>query len=308
MNEEDVVADLNQNPYRLEFDEEEWGDLPDAEDYGIVIKFADWLGDLPNTPITLSYSFSGEGDFANVAIDEVIYEYEDDDECVFERSVSFDGGTITIPVDPDLGTVPEEIEIVAAFNLAGDEATDGGFSFSITSVSSSADVLFNDVATFEYEILETDPAGAWVLELATEADFERFKTVFAPVSSDLAALSFADITGEVAVEFDYVEVKFEVELVETEVVEECSEGEIESEEVNVVVEIEAEYGAEEGEFELEGSYFNEDGEELDFILEGDYELGSETISFTFKSLIDEDNFKSGEELYTGDAAFTLVRD
>jgi hypothetical protein len=308
LEEPEVQAEVENYPFRLEMDQE-GADLADAEDFGAEISFADYLGDLPGTPIVLTYELSGKEDFSNVAIDEIIYEYEDDDECVFERTVDFTASTITIPVDSDLGTVPESIEVVFAFNLTGDEAQDGGFEFVITGLQSDANVLFNDVSTFEYGILDNDAAGAWTLSVENADEFNAFKEVFAPVSADLSELQFEDITGEIAFEFEFEEVKIVVELNETEEVTVCEEGVESSEIENVIVEIEAEYEAEEGELVFEGSYFTEDGEELDFILETEYTFDlSGNLSITFLSLIDEDDFEEGEELYTGSVSINIARD
>lgn len=292
-------------PLRLQIDEE-GADLADAEDYDLEISFADYIGDLPATEITLTYELGGEGDFSGVEIDEIIYEYEDDD-CVFEREITFTGSTITIPVDPDLGTVPEAFEIKVAFGLPEDtEAEDGGFTLAITGISTSENVVFSDANEFEYEILDNDAAGAWVLEL-DEAGFNSFKELFGSVSPDLAELSFSDITGEVKFEFEFEEVKIEIELAEEEEVTECEDGEIETEMTNLIVEIEAEYDAEDGEIEFEGSYFTEEGEELDFIAEAAYEMVGGDLIITFGKLVDEDHFEDGDELFSGEAPFTLIK-
>jgi len=287
-------------PFRLQYDSEEGAALADAEDYSIEIEFADFIGDLPAEEITLSYELSGEGDFANASIDEVIYEYEDDD-CVFVREVAFDESTITIPVDADLGTVPEGIEIVLAFNLASSEASDGEIAFEVTGVISPENVLFNAINTFEYEILDNDFAGEWVAVLADENDF------LGPISTDLAGLSFSEINPdlELTFEFEFEEMKIEIELTEEEEVTECEDGEVETEIENVVIEIEAEYDAEDGEFEWEGSYFNEDGEELDFLAAGDYTIEpGGNIVLTITNIVNED----GDVLFDGSYTLTLEED
>ncbi|MBA4055897.1 MAG: hypothetical protein C0490_14380, partial [Marivirga sp.] len=121
-------------PLQLVLDAEEGADLPDAEDYGVELKFADHLPDLklPNTPITLSYEITEIEDdmMGNIAIDKIVYEIEEDD-CVYERELEFtsslDGlsGTITIQPDPDMGSVPEAFEII--FALPGEDDTEGSF-------------------------------------------------------------------------------------------------------------------------------------------------------------------------------------
>ncbi|HAP62315.1 MAG TPA: hypothetical protein DCR93_23405 [Cytophagales bacterium] len=309
LDEPEIIAVDSAFPYRLEFDVDEFGDLPGAEDFKIEIKFADWLDELPTNPITLTYSLNGSDDFTAVAVDEVIYEYEEDD-CKFEREGEFSATTITIPVDPDLGTVPEKFEVVVAFNLTGDEATDGGFELEITEVSSMDEVLFNDANSFEYAILDNAAGGAWEYEMADEAAFNAFQVAFGTISTDIAALTYAEVTGTVKVEFDYKEVKFEIELVEEETTTECEDGEVEEDTDNVVIEIEAEYDLddEDLEIEFEGKWLNEDGEEFDFIIEAEYVSGDGTLQLIFGKIIDSDNFADGEELFDGELNWTLAED
>jgi hypothetical protein len=314
------VKPLDENfPMQLVLDADEGAALPNAEDYGVEVKFADLLPtvELPNSAIEIRYSITDvEGSMENVvAIDKIVYEVELDD-CVYERELAFtasaDGlsGTIILAPDADLETVPEAFEVV--FTLPGLDDTEGGFVFELTNLSTTENLLLGSPAVFEYEVLANDVAGEWELEIDTEEEFQNFQKVFGTISLDIAALEFADITGSIKVEFEYEEVKFEIELVETEEVTTCEEGETQTEVENIVLEIEAGYSAEDGEFELEGSYELEtdDGvvEELDFLIEGTYLLNEAeaAITFTFLLVVDEDNFEEGEELYASPTGTTFV--
>lgn len=304
-------------PLQLIVDTDEGGDLADAEDFGLEIKFADFIGDLPTETITLSYEIEGEDSFeGEVEIDEVIYEVEVDD-CTFERELDFDNEakTITITADEDLGSLPEAFEVV--FKLPGNDDTEGGFKFTITSVqSTNASITIGEPSEFEYEVLDNEVAGEWVWEFETEEEFKEFKETFEVISPDLAELSFDDILEDdgvraIVAQFEFGEMKFEIELAEEEEV--CEDGETETD--NKQIEIEAEYEAEDGELVLEGSHFiiGNDGEiedELDFIIEAEYELNEdeETISITFKKIIDEDNYEEGEELVATPISFTFKKD
>jgi len=311
-------------PFRLVLDAEEGADLPDAEDYGIDIKFADYLPDLdlPNTPITIGYKLSNLEDdmVGNVAIDKIVYEVELDD-CVYERELDFtastDGltGTITLAPDSDLGSVPTEWEVIVT--LPGTDEASGSFTFELTSLESTDNVLLGTPAAFEYEVLENELAGEWELEISSEEEFESFKEVFGILNADIQELSFDDITGKIKAEFEFEEMKFEIELVETEEVTTCEDGETETELVNKIIEFEAEYESEEGEFVFEGSreILNDNGlveDELDFILEGAYELNDmqESVTLVFVKLIDEDNYEDGDELFLSEDGilFTFIKD
>jgi hypothetical protein len=311
-------------PFQLVLDAEEGADIPDAEDYSVEVKFADYLPDLslPNSTITLAYTLTDLEDdmIGNVVIDKIVYEVELDD-CVYERELEFtsegDGltGVISITSDVDFGSVPESFEIV--FTLPGLDDTEGGFKFELSNLKSSANLLLGFPQVFEYEVLDNDVAGEWELEIESEEEFENFKEVFGSLNPELEELSFDEITGKVKAEFEFEEMKFEIELVETEEVTTCEDGEEETETENKVIEIEAEYDAEDGEIEFEGSHeiLNDNGlveDELDFIIESEYELNEidETVVFNFLSVIDEDNFKEGEELFRSDngISFTFKKD
>jgi hypothetical protein len=317
-NELEVKPNDNNFPFQLIVDTDEGGDLADAEDYGLEIKFADYLNELPSETITLSYDIEGEDSFENVvAIDKVVYEVEIDD-CVYERELAFDpiAKTITLVNDEDLGSVPEAFEVV--FLLPGTDDTEGTFEFTLTDVqSSNKNITVGEPSAFEYEVLDNELAGEWVWELSSEEDLESFKEVFGVISPDLADLAFEDILEDdgvriIRAQFEYGEMKFEIELAEEETV--CEEGESETE--NKQLEIEAEYEIEDGELILEGGHLiinEDDGEiedELDFRVIAVYELNeeAETIRITFQKIIDEDNYEEGDELFAGSSAFTFTKD
>ncbi len=297
-------------PFQIVLDAEEGGDLPDAEDYAVELKFADYLPDLdlPNTTITLAYQITDLEDdmVGSVSIDKIVYEVVVDD-CVYERELDFttsaDGltGVITIPPDPDSGYVPESFEIV--FVLPGADDTEGGFKVEFSDLQSSENLLLGSPNVFEYSVLDNEIAGEWELEIETEEDFEQFKEVFGPLNSELENLTFEDITGKLTAEFEFEEMKFVLELAETEEVTTCEDGETETEIENKELEIEADYDAEESEVEFEGSHeiINDDGlveDELDFIAEANYQRDVETLVLTFFTIIDEDNYAEGEELFS----------
>ena len=309
-------------PLQLILDTDEGADLADAEDYKVEIKFADYMPGtkLPGTPITLDYVIEDlEGTMAGaVAVDKVIYELEMDD-CTYERELTFTAaanglsGTITIAPDADLGTLPEAFEVV--FTLPGADDIEGSFKVVFSNLKTTENVVLGSPREFEYEVLDNDVAGEWELELSTPEDFEQFKALLGTVNPDLAALAFEDITGKVKAEFEFKEMKFEIELVETETVTECENGETETETENKVLEIEADYDAEDGELKLEGSHIiiGDNGnveDERDFIVAAEYEHNGDALVIHFISIVDEDNFAEGEELFHNDKGirFTFIKD
>lgn len=304
----------NENyPFRLVMDAEEGADLPDAEDYGIEVVFADYLGELPNETITLEYEISDlEGDMDGaVEIDKIVYEVELED-CVYERELDFTAagltGTITIAPDADLGTVPESFEIVVTLPGTGD--AEGGFVFTITSLQTAdKNVILGLPASFEYEVLDNDVAGEWELELASEEEFDAFKEVFGVLNAELEGLEFGDITGKVTAEFEFEEMKFVVKLAEEEEITTCEDGESETETENKIIEIEADYEAEDGELAFEGSHVPETVE-IDFWIEAVYSADGTMLTITIHRIIDEDNQGEGNELFVSEEgiSFTFTKD
>lgn len=322
--------------YTLALDTDEGGTYESETDYGLEIAFLDYLGDLPSESITLEYEIKdvegmeiGEAD-NQVHIKEVIYEIDDCTEGELAFTFNAGAGTITIEPDPEIG-MPEAIEVVFSLpfetviedgeeeeeSLLDDDIAnedDRGFVFEVTGISAGNDrVAFSPITAFEFVLLDDETiATEWVLDISDEEVFNQLKLAFSPVSADLADLSYEEV-DEIKMEFEYEEMKLVIALIEEEE-DECEAGEFD----NVEIEIEADYDAEDGELELEGSYFimsEDDGEpedELDFLIEASYEvnLDDETLTIILHTLEDEDNF--GEEAYyrsdNGIYTFTLEKD
>jgi hypothetical protein len=309
-NNELAVEPNDENfPYRLVLDADEGGDLADAEEYGLEIKFADFIGDLPKGTITIDYEISDLTDdmVGSVEIDEIVYEV-DDEEFELDFTPSADGlsGTITLN-DPVTGEIPEAFEVV--FKLPGEEEVffaEGGFKFSLSNLQAGdANVILGTPYEFEYEVLDHELAGSWKYEIDNESDFDALKEVFASISPELEDLEYADISGgelEVEFEFEYAEVNIKI------VFEDLASEEIE-------IEIEGEYDFEDGEIEFEGSHLiigddDEIEDELDFAIEAEYFIVVDELELTFFKVIDEDNYEEGDELFVSDSGsiFTFEKD
>lgn len=293
------VEPLSQDyPLRLVLGTDEGGELPDAEDYGLDIQFADFVGDLPAATVTVDYEISDLTDdmINKVSIDEIIVEVEDE-EYKLDFTASVDGLTGTITLNLPDGTLPEEFEVV--FRLPGEEGiffASGSFKFSLSNLQAgNANIILGTPYEFEYEVLDHELAGSWKMEIYSEDDFNSFKEIFGPLNADLDALEFSDvITGEaieVVFEFQYEEMNITLVYIN-------QDGE------ETEIEIESEYDFDEGELELEGSHviLGDDGEpedELDFLISAGYSITGDILTIEFLKVIDEDNFEEGEELYAG---------
>jgi hypothetical protein len=190
--------------------------------------------------------------------------------------------------------------------LPGVEDAEGSFVFTITSLQTeSENVILGLPVSFEYEVLDADVAGEWELELSTEEEFDTFKEVFGLLNTELYGLEFADITGKITAEFEFEEMKFVIELAEEEEVTTCENGDIETETENKIIEIEAEYEAEDGELAFEGSHVPETVE-IDFRMEATYSADGSTLTITFFRIIDEDNQGEGNELFLNDTGISFT--
>lgn len=316
----------------LALDADEGGASESETDYGLEVAFLDYFGELPEAEVTLSFELKdAEGmeigsEDNQVHIKEVIYEIDDCTEGELDFTFNADGtGTITLKPDSEIG-MPEAFEIV--FNLPfetliddGEEEDeslldddienedDRGFVFEITGIASANEyIALNPVSEFEYKVLDNETITTeWELDLSDEAVFEQFKEAFSPISADLAELDYAEVSA-IKFEFEFEELAIKIELNEEEA-DECDPTDFSNKEI----EIEADFSAEDGELELEGSYliFNEeDGEveaELDFILKANYEIiiAEERLIINLQSLEDEDNFND-EAYYNRENAYTFI--
>lgn len=328
----------NEELFILALEADEGGTSETETDFGLEIEFQDYFGDLPEAEITFDFVITDVEGFVignsddQLHIKEVIYEIDDCTEGELDFTFNADGsGTITLSPDAEIGML-EAFEIV--FNLPFETVMEDGeeeevalldddlendddrkFVFEITNLSSNNEfIAFNPVRTFEFSLLDDETiATKWELDLQDQAVFEIFKEALSPINSELSNLNYEEVES-ITFEFEYEEMKIEIELVELEEeADECDPTDFS----NKVIEIEADYEAEDGELELEGSYLilnEEDGEpedELDFILKAIYsiDLEQESMVLSLQSLEDEDNFNE-EAIYDADNAyqFNLKKD
>ncbi|MBK6265437.1 hypothetical protein JKA74_10350 [Marivirga sp. S37H4] len=315
----------------LALDADEGGALESETDYGLEVAFQDYFGELPEAEVTISFEIKdAEGlqigpEDNQLHIKEIIYEIDDCTEGELDFTFNAEGtGTITLKPDPEIG-MPEAFEVVFSLpyetvmddgeeeneSLLEDDLEnedDRGFVFEITGITSDEEsIVLSPVAEFEYIVLDNEKITAeWELDISEEAVFDQFKEAFSPINADLAELDYSEVNA-IKFEFQFEELAIKIELIEEEA-DECDPTDFSNKEI----EIEAEYGAEDGELELEGSYlvFNEgDGEveaELDFILQATYEvsLSEERLTISLQSLEDEDNFNE-EAYYNRENAYTF---
>jgi hypothetical protein len=304
-NQLDTKPKSTNYPFRLVLDAEEGGDLADAEEYGLEIKFADFIGDLPDETVTVDYEIADlSGDMiGSVRIDKIMFE-NDDEEVELDFTASEDGltGTITLNLPDD--ELPESFEVV--FLLPGVEEefyAEGGFTFTLSNLQAGkANMILGTPLEFEYEVLDHELAGSWEYEIESEEELNSFKEIFGSLNHELEALEFSDVLEgesiEVEIEFEFEEANITITYVND------AEDEIE-------IEIEGEYDFEEGELELEGSHLivDENGvieDELDFIVEAEYQLGEGLVAIKFLKVIDEDNFEDGEELFLSESGAEVI--
>lgn len=330
-----ALDDENKELFVLTLNTDEGGTYESEIDYGLELKFQDYFTPLPEATITISFALKepagmsiGEGD-DQLHIKEVIYEIDDCTDGELDFTFNTDGtGTITLVPDIEIGMV-EEFEVVFSLPhvLVIDEGEESlleddlqneenrGFVFEVTQIdSTNPQIVFGPVTEFEYSVLDNETIRTeWLLDISNEEVFYELQEAFSPINKALSNLQIEQVE-QIKFEFEYEEMKVIIELAELEEeADPCDPTDF----ANKEIEIEADFDAEDGEFELKGSYYvinDTDGEpedELDFILKGIYtiDLQSETMTLIFQSLIDEDNINE-EAYFNEDVAytFTLKRD
>jgi len=227
---------------------------------------------------------------SEVSLSEVKY-VDPADECnELEAAFTFNGdgsGSFTIPQQV------EKVELVFSLddgavddNLVNDD--DRSFVLEMTGLSGATgnEVILDINNEFEYKVLDDeDIFTEWVLDHTNPDALSAFITLFSPVNEDLESL-IADDINEIKMGFEYDEVKIVVELVETEMEEEC--GEIE--EKNLEIEIEGEFEVEDGAIEIDFENADED----EFAYEGSYTVTQGDPNLLGITLSGED--EDGEEV------------
>lgn len=321
----------NEELFILALAADEGGTSEAETDFGLEIEFQDYFGELPEVEVVINFMIADLEGFNlgtsddQLHIKEVIYEIDDCNEGELDFTFNSDGsGSITLSPDAEIGMI-EAFEIV--FNLPfetvledGEEedvalsdddvenGVDRSFVFEITNISSDNEyIVFNPVRTFEFVLLDDETiATKWELDIEDPAVFENFKEALAPINSEMAKLNYDEVE-KITFEFEYEEMKIEIELVELEdEPDDCDPDDFS----NKVIAIEADYDAEDGELELEGSYlilneeYGEPEDELDFILKALFsiDLAEERMVLTLQSLEDEDNFND-EAFYNSENTF-----
>jgi len=319
--DEDVVEPISVEdfPQVILLDDEGDGDLEDEDKMSFKVTLLDRVDpsgqDLGGVIVPLQsdavVNFSivdleGFSTLSNYILGgEAFYEIDD---CETSADQNID---LMFTLDPVLGTgsfifpadveeVEVEMELDPALFDDGSFNMDGrGFTLELEFLNTSENVRVNTDINFQYEVLDDEAIyGAWELDHTDSALFEKFKGLFSPIEEDLNGLEAADV-DKIEIEFKYDEMEIVIELVETEMVDDC--GTIETE--NKVIEIAMDYddlesGELSGDASFEGEVEQDNGSELEFSYEGSFDIAASTLTLTLAGEFDGDEIDEAELVLT----------
>ncbi|MGB3617456.1 MAG: hypothetical protein WBA12_05010 [Catalinimonas sp.] len=284
------------------------GDLEDADEAKFTIALTDRIDptgeELRGTvvplaqDVTVRFQVSDPAGFSNLA-DYLLgwTALYDVDDCTTSEDAGID---LNLQFDPTTGAgsvrFPAGVEeIDVAFELAeglfDDDARNDGRGFTVTLLGldgNAAGAVANAVNTFDWEVLDDEGiSGEWELEV-NDANWTALQALLSLVEPDVDGLTAADV-NEVAFEVGYEKATWKIELVEEEEVEECGETETQ----NVAIEVEGDLDGLDrdeltGEIAFEDKVEDEDGREVDFKYEGEYEIVGDTLTLTLAGERDDD--------------------
>ncbi len=272
------------------------GDLEDNDEIGINLEIlplwdaatrsVDGKVTPPKTDVTVSFKVIDPKGFSNLSDyitgGKALYEIDDcttsEDENI-NLNFTWDAAAGTGSFRWPAGVA--EVEVVFEvkddfFDDAALSSEDRGFTFQITSVQGAGDaVKVNTDLSFEYQVLDEEGVfGSWELDASDSVVFADFLALFTPLNKDLEGLT-ADKVDKIEISFEYDKMEVKVELVETEE-DECDP----TEQVPLEIEIEGDYAIDlddlfntlMADLELEGSFEDDNDNEVEFVLKGKFEI------------------------------------
>lgn len=304
---DDLLTPLSSSkfPQVILFSDEGDGELEDEDKFSVKLTLSDRVDPdgeelggkvVPlEEDVTIHFGVTEKEGFSQLSdyIKDVSAFYEVDDCTTADVDVQFDiatgTGTVTFPA----GVEEIEIEFETDDALFDDDVfndDERSITFILLGISNSdATVAVNKSGSFKYSVQDDEGIyGEWALDVSDAAAFNKFKQLFGLINEDIRDLDAADVE-EIALEFEYGEVKAIVILKETEQVEEC--GDIET--VNKVIEVEAEIedlddDAEEGDVEFGEVLELDNGGFREFTYKGSFSITNGKLSITLEGEFGDD--------------------
>ncbi|WP_276485119.1 hypothetical protein [Paraflavitalea pollutisoli] len=197
-------------------------------------------------------------------------------------SVSFPAGVEEVEVEFE---VDEDLFDDKLFNTKKRELT-----FQLTGITgNNTQVQANKTAAFNYSIQDDEGIyGEWEVDHKNAAEFARFKALFGLVNEDIKNLQASEV-DEIAVEFEYGEVKVVVKLVEEEDVEECGSVERKNKEIEIEASIEDLTDDElEGDVEFGEKLELDNSSIAEFVYKGTFKVTGKKLVIVLKGELDDE--------------------
>ena len=314
--DDDVLTPLTGNAYPqvILLSDEGDGDLEDEDNFSFKITLADRVDPAGKElggkvvplekDVTVQFKVVETNGFTNLGDYlkdwKVFYEIDDcttSEDQDIDLNLTFDPGTGMGSVRFPAGVEEIEVEFEADGGLFDDNVFNSesrGLVLQLTGLNANGqNVAVNTTNAFGYQVLDDDGIyGEWELDIDNATEFQNFKALFGLINEDIKSLQAADV-GEITLSFEYGELKAQVKLKETEMIEDCGE----MEEENKVIEIEAEFeeltdDELEGDIEFGESIEQEDGSEKNFTYAGSFQVQGKQLLLTLEGEYDDEETSS----------------
>lgn len=309
---DDLVTPLSASafPQVVVFDDEGDGGLEDEDAFSFKLTLLDRSDSTGREPagniiplkeaVTVNFKVTDFEGFAKIAdyIKDVKAFYEIDDCTTSEDKgidvpVQFDVNTGIGSVSFPAGVEEVEVEFEVDEDLFDDKVVNTKkreLTFQLTGIAgNNTQVQANKTAEFTYSIQDDEGIyGEWEVDHKNAAEFARFKALFGLVNEDIKNLQASEV-DEIAIEFEYGEVKVVVKLHEMEEVEECGSVEMKHKEIEIEAEIEDLTDDElEGDVEFGEKIERDNGSIAEFVYKGSFKITGKKLVIELKGELDDE--------------------
>jgi hypothetical protein len=228
-----------------------------------------------------------KGGTAFYQIDDCTTSEDKDIDLKFTLDMATGKGSVVFPA----GVESVEIELETDEDLFDDDRLNTGkrgFTFALTGITATENVVVNTANTFEYQVLDDEAIfGDWEVDVDNPAEFAAFKNLFGPFDPAISGLERAKV-DKIEISFGYQGFELKITLTESKP-DECDASELVNEEIELEGEYETDlkdlFAATEGSVEFSEEIEQSDGRPAEFTLEGDYAIDpndAEKLTLTLK--------------------------
>lgn len=300
----DLETPLKDFPQVVMLADEDDGEIEDEDKFSFKITLADRPDPSGSEPggtvvpleknVTVQFAITDHEGFAQlqdyIIGAEAFYEIDDcttsldqGEDLDLQFNIATGIGSVTFPA----GVEEIEIEFETDAALFDDNVfnnSERSLTIQLTDlIGNEPGVTVNKTAEFTHHVLDDEGIyGEWELDVNDAAEFAKFKNLFGLINEDIANLDAADV-DEIAIEFEYGEVKAIVVLNETETVDDCGTPSVEHKVIEVEAEIEdIEDDSQNGDLEFAEMLELINGALKEFVYKGSFAISGTHVSLTLE--------------------------